>query len=131
MHYPFILYMKNKWRDLHGFVFTSLIENKSDSTMKVKCDSMFIPIVFRISMGWIPIMQIFIVIMWNYFPNKLPSFRLWFHRRKSETSRLKKFICNSHFSWTEHPESICGSQTLVMDHLIPWNAGGSRELDKT
>lgn len=93
MHYPFILYMKNKWRDLHGFVFTSLIENKSDSTMKVKCDSMFIPIVFRISMGWIPIMQIFIVIMWNYFPNKLPSFRLWFHRRKSETSRLKKFIC--------------------------------------
>lgn len=51
MHYPFILYMKNKWRDLHGFVFTSLIENKSDSTMKVKCDSMFIPIVFRISMG--------------------------------------------------------------------------------
>lgn len=63
------------------------------TTMKVKCDSMFIPIVFRISMGWIPIMQILIVIMWNYFPNKLPSFRLWFHRKKSETSRLKKFIC--------------------------------------
>lgn len=51
MYYFFILYMKNKWRDLYGFVFIRLIENKLDLIMKVKCDLMFIFIVFRIFMG--------------------------------------------------------------------------------
>lgn len=66
MHHPYILYIKNDaWKVfknyymqrfcerereremLHGFVFTSLIEKgKSDSTMKVKSDSMFIHIVY-------------------------------------------------------------------------------------
>lgn len=68
MHHPYILYIKNECpkrflkiiicKDfarerereremLHGFVFTSLIEKgKSDSTMKVKSDSMFIHIVY-------------------------------------------------------------------------------------
>lgn len=51
MYYFFILYMKNKWRDLYGFVFISLIENKLDLIMKVKCDLMFIFIELRVFMG--------------------------------------------------------------------------------
>lgn len=46
--YAKILREREREREmLHGFVFTSLIEKrKSDSTMKVKSDSMFIHIVY-------------------------------------------------------------------------------------